>query len=962
MSLQGGVGIGFRRTAGALFLVAAALVACGDEGGGSGGGDDKKDQGFFPDGGDGGSGGGGTGGEGGTAGAVVGGEGGGGTGGDQPGGSADMGLPPDMGCVCARNLMCDAAGDCVERSPCAADLDCREGRVCVDGACTDGCGTDADCPDAPANHCVEGRCVQCTDDAECFGRMTCDPATRLCVEAACPPDGPGCEDSRECTTGRVCNVRAGCCEAPFDCRAAEAGCAEGLACDAGTGRCVLKDECESNADCPVGQACLPGRQRLCGPCSEDDHCDGTQICQAGVCVEGPCDSDADCQGNRVCINGECQVPPCQDDAAEDHDTPETAEELLGGGAFGAQSCGGDDDFYRVELPRNNAATITVRADGLGAELDLEVTDAAGAPVASGATSGPVEAVVAGPFQVNRTLIIRVFQRGPQGAVGYTFDLALRDVGEMPGCPDDGLDETTGDDSDETARQLRAADTPPIDQTIDDGRLCPGDEDWMCLTLEDGEDLLVEGAVTNGDLVMKAELINAANDTPLGEVTWQQGMEAMPLSRSQRGTYCVRLSLEAGRGGGYRIRFATTSRAVEEFCRAAEPLMLDPAGTARVSGRLSEEDLIGASCGSANQDGGEAAFDIEVAQPRLLVARAWGEPGGTLGDPLISVRSSCVSANSELGCNDDRPNPAAPYLIEANPAEIRVPVEAAGTVTVIVDGTNQGDRPDFRLEVELLPLSAVPPNDRCAIAAPIALADGLGRIRVNLDRAGDDLGAACLAASGPDAVYSLHVDARSRVSAQVYADFAAGVYLVQNCGGAAAPLACGSGFDLADVAPGDYFLVVEGVGGQARGRVQGDVIVEPWGAPPANDTCAGARALDAGGGELEGDTRGASDDVQLAEGNGCTGDNTVGGDVVYQLPVTGGQGYFVEATPEAGWDLSLMVVSDCASPGASCVAGHDGALTERAEFTAAAGDESVFVIVDGANGERGPFTLRWGALQ
>ena len=174
--------------------------------------------------------------------------------------------------------------------------------------------------------------------------------------------------------------------------------------------------------------------------------------------------------------------------------------------------------------------------------------------------------------------------------------------------------------------------------------------------------------------------------------------------------------------------------------------------------------------------------------------------------------------------------------------------------------------------------------------------------------------------------------RSRVSAQVYADFGVGVYLTAACG-QGEPLGCGGGFDLADVPGGDYFLVVEGVGPQARGRVQGQVVVDPVGDAPGNDTCAGAEALEAGSGSRDADTRGATDDFQLAAGNACTGDNTLGGDVTYRLPVTGGSQYFVEVVPEGGWDASLYVVSNCANPGASCLVGHDGALTERVEFTA-----------------------------
>jgi hypothetical protein len=156
--------------------------------------------------------------------------------------------------------------------------------------------------------------------------------------------------------------------------------------------------------------------------------------------------------------------------------------------------------------------------------------------------------------------------------------------------------------------------------------------------------------------------------------------------------------------------------------------------------------------------------------------------------------------------------------------------------------------------------------------------------------------------------------------------------------------------------------VEGIGPQARGRVQGQVLVEPVPAAPANDTCAGAQILDRAGGVLQANTSGARDDAQLPDANQCTGHATIGsGDVVYRLTLEPRRTYFVEAVPERGWDLSLFVVDDCAMPNASCRIGQDGALTERVEFASGAVEETVTIIVDGAGGESGPFELRWGPL-
>ena len=867
------------------------------------------------------------------------------------GGTADAstdGPPPQ--CQCERDLVCDDKGDCVEANPCTGDQNCLAGRICTDGACADGCADDAACAGAGlATTCSDGRCVQCTDD--CYGAATCDATTHLCVEPA------NCTDSRECNAPDTCNNRTMVCTPPRNCHNPDQACRGGLVCS-DDGRCRQPVECASNDECPFGEVCAPGRPRTCRACVNNAECGGALVCDHGVCTDvGGCVDDAGCVGDRVCTGGACTAPACVDDASEENDTPELAQQLPGATSFQAQSCGADDDYYKFNLAHGSVATFTVEADSLGAELDIDLTDVAGAPVAVGNTSGTTESAVVGPFAIDRVIVVRVFERGAPSAVGYTVSLDIREAAGVA-CIDDAIDVARNDDTQAEATQLRAAGTPAIDTQID-GKICQDDDDWYCLALDDGEDLQIDGSVSQGDVVLAADLVSASTGMSISQVLWQRGVEGMPLSRAARGSYCVHLHAQSGTGA-YHLHVVTVNRAAQSLCGSAEALAFDASGVAHADGRLAADDTIVASCGDPQSGAGEAIYTVTVDAPHLLVARVTGAAEGTLGDPLLSARTVCSSAAAEVACNDDRPDPESPFLAQANPAEIRVPIEQAGTVSLIVDGTSPGARPDFGLDAQLLPLAAPPVNDRCAGATDIALLDGLGRIRVNLDRAHDDFGAACLPATGPDAVYHLRLDARSRVSVQVFADFAVGAYLTAVCGQGAA-LACGSGFDMADVPAGDYFLVIEGIGSQARGRVQGQVAVDAVGAAPANDTCARPIDLDGAGGSLDGDTRAAADDSQLAVPNNCTGGGTLGGDVYFRLPTTGGTSYFVEAVPDAGWDLSLYASPNCEHPGQNCLAGHDGALTERIEFTAPVNGGDVFVVVDGANHEAGRFHLTWGAL-
>ena len=260
-----------------------------------------------------------------------------------------------------------------------------------------------------------------------------------------------------------------------------------------------------------------------------------------------------------------------------------------------------------------------------------------------------------------------------------------------------------------------------------------------------------------------------------------------------------------------------------LCRGAGPIAVNGAPT---SGQLADddEDELSPSCALDRADAGEAVYLLAIEEPSLLIARARGTADGSLGDPVLSLRGDCESANSELGCATGWYDPGAPALIEPNPAELRVAVQP-GPYALIVDGAGPGNRPRFQLEVITRRLSPRPGNDSCDSPEPIVLTDGSARVRVNLDQAQDDT-ASCLGRGAPDVVYALSLDSPARVRADVAAqgdEFAVGAYLVQRCGDPM-PVACGFGFD--EIVPaGEWLLVVDGSSSNSRGSVELDVEVE-----------------------------------------------------------------------------------------------------------------------------------------
>lgn len=881
----------------------------------------------------------------------VGGEPFGGMGGDDVGGMGGEGGDMGMACECPGNQICDDAGDCIENPDgCGEDVDCIAPNICEEGACAPGCAGPADCVDHPNGPlCVEGRCGSCAGDDDCFGAATC-------VAGQCAPPA-NCTASRECGPGNVCDD--GACVAAYDCAAA--GCPGGFICgDDGDCRPLPGGErCEGDdAVCPLGTVCA-GQPEICRACQDDAHCPGNQRCErlpdGNRCAEPEvCVDNTDCLGNRSCEGDRCAAPRCDDDrVGADNATVETAALIQGDFAYPSLiNCG--VEWFEFSLPEDTIATISVRQLNRDADLRLEAFAANGISIGVSSTGRPVETVIVGPFGSERPIRIKIDQVDIATVVEYGLEIGFSTRDDA--CVDDGFEAGPGDDDQASARYVRGPDDLAFDPV--EGRLCPGDADWICFSMQARERLTINVEVSGAGTV-SGELTRDGDNEDESE--WTSGDENDPLvlPAAANGAYCLTLTADAA--VSYRVDLQAVSPDVVQLCRATTPLGLDANGEATERGQLEDEDenVLSPSCATDPADGGEAAYTVDIGAPSLLIARARGAAGGTLGDPVISLRGDCESANSELACAAGWFDPGAPGLIEPNPAELRAAVEP-GLYTIIVDGTRTGNRPTFNLEVSARRLAARPGNDSCENAEAVRLTDGEARLRLNLDQARDDT-AGCLGRGAPDAIYSLSLDGPSRVRVDAAAqnnEFAVGAYLVQRCGDPM-PVACGFGFD-AMVPAGEWLLVVDGASANSRGRVEVDVLVEEFDGDPDNDDCGAAAALNPNV-PVEGDTRGAGDDISLVAGNRCTGYDSRGGDLAYTADLDAGTQYFVEAVPEGGWDLSLIVTTDCGRADQSCVAGSDGALAESVVFTPANGGNH-FIVVDGSAGEGGRFTLRYGEAE
>jgi hypothetical protein len=133
------------------------------------------------------------------------------------------------------------------------------------------------------------------------------------------------------------------------------------------------------------------------------------------------------------------------------------------------------------------------------------------------------------------------------------------------------------------------------------------------------------------------------------------------------------------------------------------------------------------------------------------------------------------------------------------------------------------------------------------------------------------------------------------------------------------------------ATGTYYVGIAGFSASNVGAYKAYIFCCPSPPqPPANDVCAGALPLECGPIDLSGDTFCATHNyTPIPTGTGgCTGFTALGRDLVYRLTVSGGDSLSLTYTSTA--DGSIYVVTDCANPATTCVAGEDSTLAGEPE--------------------------------
>lgn len=157
-----------------------------------------------------------------------------------------------------------------------------------------------------------------------------------------------------------------------------------------------------------------------------------------------------------------------------------------------------------------------------------------------------------------------------------------------------------------------------------------------------------------------------------------------------------------------------------------------------------------------------------------------------------------------------------------------------------------------------------------------------------------------------------------------------------------------------VAPGTYYIVVDGYGGTIDSYDLSVSCVDC--APPAgNETCDTAEPLVCGSVDFAPNTAGTTNNYDPGVGNACTGYSASGGDLVWSLCVPAG-GAVSLTIAEVDYDASVYLVTDCANLVGTCLDGDDCypyPCNDLISYTnGTGGDVNAYLIIDGFAGEAG----------
>jgi hypothetical protein len=473
----------------------------------------------------------------------------------------------------------------------------------------------------------------------------------------------------------------------------------------------------------------------------------------------------------------------------------------------------------------------------------------------------------------------------------------------------------------------------------------------------------DGAVWRPVLALRSLCAEVSSEVGLGcAYADAAGPATLVVEGLRAGTYFLWVDSETEATADFTLSLRFEPTPAPDACLSAMSVVADPELV--MTGDVSAlADDFASTCGGAGLP--DAVYALTLSQTRRVRLDVTGL-GGFL--PVVSVRSACSDAASEVGC--------AALADASGTAVLELPALGAGTWFVIIDGLEGTTPGRFSLHVTTALPILPPTNDSCSSAQVLSLpSQELGRVSTQGDTApatNDSLGCG---GTGPDIVYAFTLTQAREVSVRVTplagSTYRPVVYLRRE-GGCDSELltdqvfcatASQPGFPAGSLVPrlepGTWYLWVDGAAGSAGPF---DLVLDLARPPPvpANDSCAAPAAvsLAAGAVTLTGTTLGALDDATTCESGHAP-------DVVYDVEVPSTEALAVDLRGASGSAIrpvvSLRPEGLCSATlplGALTCSPSDPQVTNRTVAflpALAAGHYSLWV--DGDSGTQGAFSLR-----
>ena len=411
-----------------------------------------------------------------------------------------------------------------------------------------------------------------------------------------------------------------------------------------------------------------------------------------------------------------------------------------------------------------------------------------------------------------------------------------------------------------------------------------------------------------------------------------------------GKYFVFVDGYAHDTGLFKMTVTTTEvLALADVCRRAPLLAVGTtiAGTTVAMGNDAE-----ASCGGG-AEGADAPWRLELpARSRMRIVEHSDDML-----PVVHLRRACADEQSEVACGESA-GAAADAVVTG--------MFDPGTYTVFADAHDRDAAGRYSLEVDLAPPAGSGTNgDACRDAVPLGSGPS---VTGDTFAARDDVAGSCGGASAADVIYRIDVAKRSRFVAALQAEEAPHVLIAwRRCGDRSTEVACGRAFDEV-VAPGTYFVAVDGSSEDAVGRFTVTWSVQDLSAQAG--ACLAAPTL-VDGVPVAATTTGAGDKFAVS----CAGGDGVasGPDRVYKLSVPRRiRAHIALTAPSFEAAIALRKVCPDASGGARasellCEADSDAGQRTSIDRILEVG--TYWIVVDGQTpNDQGPFTLEYRATR